>query len=262
MTNGQLTAELVRMERTENVLKQEQLTRIAGDKRMVMLMDEPSAFGDGDLGWEQQEVLIEFRKERRKIKRSANLILKEMRRRGLLPAIGGEAVRKQLYQDLGADTHIQEWPQDMKDIAMLVAAPELAVGSRFRSAETWLGGNEEPPSKESPPNDCGNEEPPEMPQRKKRPSEPAVGGSSTSRQPATGSNAIRIGRPPDFLPGRSNAATGGSSSSSSRTPTIGGSNTVGFDAAASQVPIGLTPERWRRILFRRTVDQVVEQLHS
>ena len=66
-----------------------------------MLMDEPSAFGDGDIGWEQQEVLIEFRKERRKIKRSANLILKEMRRRGLLPAIGGEAVRKQLYQDLG-----------------------------------------------------------------------------------------------------------------------------------------------------------------
>ena len=36
MTNGQLDAELVRLERTENVLKQEQLTRIAGGKGMLM----------------------------------------------------------------------------------------------------------------------------------------------------------------------------------------------------------------------------------
>ena len=48
---------------------------------------QPSAAGDRDLAAEAD--LLKFKQERRKIQRAVNLIVKEKRMRGLLPAFGG-----------------------------------------------------------------------------------------------------------------------------------------------------------------------------
>ena len=112
--------------------------------RMRKLLDAPgrpqaSAVGDRDLAAEAD--LQRFKQQRRKLQRSLNLIVKEKRRRGLLPALGNtDASRQEFYQAEAVGTRARDAPQDMKDAAWLVGAPELAFGGKCPTADQWLAG--------------------------------------------------------------------------------------------------------------------------
>ena len=105
-----------------------------GPSKWLRRSDQVPASGDRDLAAEAD--LLQFKQERRKIQRALNLIVTDKRMRGVLPAFGGPEV----YQALAVGTHARDAPQDMKDVAWLVGAPELAFGGKCPTADQWLAG--------------------------------------------------------------------------------------------------------------------------
>ena len=139
MSQEMLEAEEARLQNQKIILRQGQLIKMAQSDTLRKLLNplgrpQPSAAGDRDLAAEAD--LLQFKQERRKIQRALNLIVTEKRVRGVLPAFGGPEV----YQALAVGTRACDAPQDMKDVAWLVGAPELAFGGKCPTADQWLAG--------------------------------------------------------------------------------------------------------------------------